>query len=125
MQKLVIRGDLPSLNQVIAASKKHWSHYSKEKKRWTDIVHAEALSPGLKPVATPVWIRCDHYLKNRRVDPDNKAVGLKYVLDGLQVAKILPQDNLKWILGFVHRFEIDKDDPRLVVYLQPNPEGLD
>ena len=123
-QKLIITGDLPSLNQVIAASKKHRSHYAKEKKRWTNTVYAEALSQGLKPVAGPVWIRCEHYLKNRRVDPDNKAVGLKYVLDGLQVAKVLPEDNMDWIIGFIHTFHIDKNKPRLEVFLQPEPEGI-
>ena len=121
MQKLIVKGDLPSLNQVIAASKKHWSHYAKEKKRWTNTVYAEALSQKLKPVSGPVWIRCEHYLKNRRVDPDNKAIGLKYVLDGLQVAGVLPEDNMDWIIGFIHTFEIDKDNPRLEVYLQPDP----
>ena len=116
-QKLIITGDLPSLNQVIAASKKHWSHYAKEKKRWTNTVYAETLSG-------PVWIKCEHYLKNRRVDPDNKAVGLKYVLDGLQVAKVLPEDNMDWIIGFIHTFHIDKNNPRLEVFLQPEPEGI-
>ena len=115
MQKLIVKGDLPSLNQVIAASKKHWSHYAKEKKRWTNTVYAEALSQKLKPVSGPVWIRCEHYLKNRRVDPDNKAIGLKYVLDGLQVAGVLPEDNMDWIIGFIHTFEIDKTNPRLEV----------
>ena len=43
MQKLIVKGDLPSLNQVIAASKKHLSHYAKEKKRWTNTVYEEAL----------------------------------------------------------------------------------
>ena len=124
MQKLIVKGDLPSLNQVIAASKKHWSHYAKEKKRWTNTVYAEALSQKLKPVSGPVWIRCEHYLKNRRVDPDNKAIGLKYVLDGLQVAGVLPEDNMDWIIGFIHTLAIDKDNPRLEVYLQPDPEGI-
>ena len=109
---------------MIAASKKHWSHYAKEKKKWTNTVYIEALSQKLTPVSGPVWIRCEQYLKNRRVDPDNKAIGLKYVLDGLQVAGVLPEDNMAWIIGFIHTFQIDKENPRLEVILQEEPEGI-
>jgi Holliday junction resolvase RusA-like endonuclease len=57
------------------------------------------------------------YLKTRRADPDNVRVGIKYVLDGLQSADILPDDSQRWILGFQDRFETDRDDPRIVILL--------
>lgn len=124
MQKLVLRAQMPNLNDVIAAAKRHWSYYSKEKRRWTQLAADEAVAQGLKPVSSPVWVRTTYYLKSRRADPDNVRVAVKYVLDGLQQAEILPNDNLKWVIGFQDQFEVDRDDPRIVVQLLPDPEGL-
>ena len=58
------------------------------------------------------------------ISSNPKAIGLKYVLDGLQVAGVLPEDNMDWIIGFIHTFQIDKENPRLEVLLQPEPEGI-
>ena len=121
MQKLVLRGDMPNLNDVIAASKRHWSYYSKEKKRWTQMAALEAKAQRLKPITEPIWVFATWYLKTRRGDPDNVRVAIKYVLDGLQSADILPDDSQKWIVGFQDRFELDRNDPRIVVQLLTDP----
>ena len=115
---------MPNLNTVIAATKKHWSYYSKEKKRWTQMVRVEALSQQVPKVTEPVWVQSVYYSKNRRADPDGIRIAAKYVLDGLVEAKILPDDSQKWIIGFVDRFDVDKDDPRIEINLMPESGGL-
>ena len=115
---------MPNLNTVIAATKKHWSHYSKEKKKWTQMVRVEALSQRIAPITQPVWVRSEYYSKNRRADPDGIRIAAKYILDGLVEANVLPDDSQKWIIGFVDRFSVDKDDPRIEVELMPEPDGV-
>ena len=122
--KLIVRRPMPNLNTVIAATKKHWSYYSREKKKWTQMVRVEALAQKLKPVTQPVWVRSEYYSKNRRADPDGIRIAAKYILDGLVEANVLPDDSQKWIIGFVDRFSVDKNDPRIEVTLMPEPDGL-
>lgn len=124
MQKLVIRAQMPNLNDVIAASKRHWSYYSKEKKRWTEVAALEAKAQGLTPMRLPVWVRTTYYLKTRRSDPDNLRVAIKFILDGLVQAGILEDDSQRWIIGFQDLFELDRNDPRIVVQLMPDPHGI-
>jgi hypothetical protein len=122
--KLIVRGAMPNLNTVIAATKKHWSHYSREKKKWTQTVRMEALAQKITPVTQPVWIRSEYFSKNKRADPDGIRIAAKYILDGLVEANVLPDDSQKWIIGFVDRFDVDKDDPRIEVELMPEPDAL-
>lgn len=81
----------------------------------------EAKAQRLKPITEPIWVFATWYLKTRRGDPDNVRVAIKYVLDGLQSADILPDDSQKWIVGFQDRFELDRNDPRIVVQLLSDP----
>ena len=91
---------------------------------WTQTVRMEALAQKMTPVTQPVWVRSEYYSKNRRADPDGIRIAAKYILDGLVEANVLPDDSQKWIIGFVDRFSVDKDDPRIEVELMPEPDGL-
>jgi hypothetical protein len=116
-QTFTIHGSLPRLNDTIAATKRHWSLYAKEKAKWTALVAWEAKAARLKPVAHPVEIDFIWYLKDRRSDPDNCRYACKHVLDGLVVAKVLPSDSLKWVVGFSDVFHVDRNVPRVTVTL--------
>ena len=119
MQKLTIRGDLPSLNQVIAASKKHWSHYSKEKKRWTDRVWAESKAAGLRPMTPPRRLHFIWHMPSLKRDPDNlRGITAKYVIDGLVKANVIPDDGPKQISGFRDDFVLDRKSPRIEITLE-------
>jgi Holliday junction resolvase RusA-like endonuclease len=121
MQRLIIRAKMPNLNDVIAASKRHWSYYSKEKKRWTEVAAQEAQAQGLYKMRLPVWVRTTYYMKTRRGDPDNVRVAIKYILDGLVQAGVLEDDSQRWIVGFQDLYDLDRDDPRIEVQLMPDP----
>ena len=116
-QTLVIHGSLPKLNETIRATKSHWSRYAAEKRKHTEAVAWAALEAKLRPVTAPVEITFAWFSKNRRADPDNIRYAAKHILDGLQVAKILPNDNQQWIRGFCDTFDVDKNNPRVVVTL--------
>jgi len=116
-QTLTVYGELPHLNKVIRLAKGHWSGYSKDKKRWTEVVALEALAQNVSEVTAPVDITFKWFTKNRRIDPDNVRFAAKYVLDGLQKNKILPDDSWRWINGFKDCFAVDAQNPRVEITL--------
>ena len=117
-QTLILDGELPALNEIIAASKSHWSRYSRVKRGNTQIVALECRAQKLKPVDAPVEVIFRHYRPNRRKDPDNVAGGAqKAILDGLVKAKILPDDTMRYISSLHHYFMIDRKKPRIEVQI--------
>ena len=117
-QTLVIHGSMPRLNDTIRATKSHWSRYSAEKRKYTEAVAWAALEAKLRPVTAPVEITFKWFSKDRRADPDNIRYAAKHILDGRQVAKILPNDNQTWIRGFRDQFAVDRNDPRTEITLR-------
>lgn len=55
----------------------------------------------------PARLRFTWHLPNRRRDPDNIAFMKKFILDGMQSAGFIENDNLKCIIGFVDEFRVD------------------
>jgi Holliday junction resolvase RusA-like endonuclease len=109
--KIKIIGELPDLNTEISNAKKHWSYYSKTKKRYTTDIAWQC--KGFGKVKTPCYIDFHWIVKNKRKDPDNIAFAKKYILDGLVEAQIIPNDSLKYILGFSDTFGVG--DPSVIV----------
>jgi len=117
MAKLIIQGSLPTMNEIIAASKRHHMQYSNMKGIYTDLVAMEATRQKL-PVFDRVAVKITWYCKDRRQDPDNIASGEKFLLDGLVKAGKLENDGWKQINSLSHFFEVDKDNPRIEVELE-------
>ena len=115
MAKLTIPGELPDLNEIIAASKSHYGAYAKLKADHTNTIML--LTQRTKPVGR-VFITCHWHCPNRRSDPDNVAAGgLKMILDGLVKAGVLQGDGWRHIAGFEHLFFVDKHNPRVEIFL--------
>ena len=114
---------MPDFNTLVRAMKGHWSVWHKEKKRWTDKVALLSKAARLRPYEVPVRVEMTHYSRDRRRDPDGiRTVASKFILDGLVVAGVLPDDSQRWVLGFTDFFEVDKERPRVVVRLWPQEE---
>lgn len=117
MQTFTIEGRFWSLNQLIAASKTHWSQYSEQEKGYRHMVWAAARSANLHAISKPCIVRMWFYEKDLRRDIDGvMAAAAKPILDGLQDANVLPEDNREWVIGIEGRFPPpDKDNPRVVI----------
>ena len=92
------------LNDYINAERGSWRAASKIKKRETSIVQYELMNKT--PFKTPCKIKFTWLIKNNRVDADNRAWSKKMILDGMVKAHILPDDSMKYVIGFVDEFEI-------------------
>ncbi len=108
--KLWIPGPLPGMNEIVEAAKGYGGKglgYSKLKRAWTETVAWRAKAAGLHrtPMAC-VHLDC-HWIeaKNKNGatrDPDNIEAGVKFCLDGLKVAGVIPDDKMANIASIHH-----------------------
>ncbi len=112
---IVIKGELPSLNEMTNANRTHWSKGSKLKKNATELCRiafvGQKIEPGFKMV-------CHWYCKNKKKDPDNIASAKKAILDGAQKAGAIENDGWAQVKGFEDRFFVDNENPRVEVFFQ-------
>lgn len=119
--KIVIPGELPDLNTIIAESKRgrgKWQPYNEMKQEHTNIVAWIAKSE-IKKKLKKIDLEITWICKNRRKDKDNiMAGGLKMILDGLVVAGVIKNDGWSEIGSINNHFEVDKDNPRIEVEIR-------
>ncbi len=114
---LTIPGRLPGLNEIIAAAKSHFAKYSTEKKEYTEEVAWLAKQARL-PKFEKAYFIITWYEPDLRRDPDNIMAGQKFIMDGLVQAGVIPNDSQKYIAGIVHRFRVDRKNPRIEVEIR-------
>lgn len=98
-----ICGKLPSLNEYIEACRRN-PHCGAKMKANTEAVIMPQLAK-LPKIEKPVHIIFIWHEANKRRDKDNVAAGKKFILDALQKAGKLINDNNDYIAGFTDRFE--------------------
>lgn len=108
--KITIPGTLPTMNEIIKVSKAHPMAYASMKKKYTDLVAWSA--KGLPQVQRADFI-ITWYCKDKRKDKDNVATGAKFLLDGLVKAGVIKNDGWKEVGNIEHRFEVDRENPRI------------
>jgi len=109
-----ITGELPTMNEIVAASKSHHLKYSTMKKRYTDLVAWSAMSAKL-PIIDHADFEIIWYCKNKKKDKDNITAGQKFIFDGLVTAGVIANDGWAQIGDVNHAFRLDKQNPRVVV----------
>lgn len=97
-----IKGKLPSLNEYIEAERTN-RHIAAKMKRETDQLICWQIR-RMKPITGKVRIKFVWYEETARRDPDNVAFAKKFILDAMQKAGKLKNDNAKWISGFSDDF---------------------
>ena len=112
-QVLQISAELPSLNETVAETKKHWSRYATLKKTATEIVAWNCRAQKLEPIEDRVTLVFDW--PQSRKDPDNQSFGAKMIIDGLVMAEVLPDDSRKWIAEIKHVFRRDQKIDQVVI----------
>ena len=73
---------------------------------------------GLK-IDKPVIIHYHYYEENRKRDLGNiHAPCQKFVEDALQDCGVIENDNQNFVKGFTASFDVDKENPRIVIALE-------
>lgn len=120
MNKIVIRGELPSLNEVIDTNRYNRYAGASQKKKATALCAQYirlAVNKGftIDKDKLPVDFKLTWYAKNRRKDKDNISSAIKFIFDGLVEVGLLKNDGWKQIGNIEHQFEVDKENPRVEV----------
>ena len=123
--KFEIPGRLPGFNEIIEAAKRNPHEYARMKETCTAMVAWLAKKlPAYEKVALIItW-----YEPDLRRDPDNIMAGQKFILDGLVAAGTIPNDSQKYVRGIVHRFKVDRKNPRVeveIVDMEKNEKPLE
>ena len=98
--RVKIPARMPGANEYIAQERRSRYAGAKLKQEYTNLAALYFRRAGVKPVTAPVKLRFTWHETNRRRDKDNVAYAKKFILDGMQRAGFLPNDNNRWILGF-------------------------
>lgn len=118
--KIIIPGELPDLNTIIAESKKgrgKYQPYNDIKRQHTSMIALIARSK-IKKKLNKIDIEINWICKNKRKDKDNIIAGTKFILDGLVEAGVIENDGWKQIGDISHKFDVDKDNPRIEVIIK-------
>ena len=98
---------LPSLNEYIRACKYNYYKGGNMKKDIeNDIMFYLKKIPKFEK---PIKIKFTWVETNARRDYDNICFSKKFILDAMQKAGKLENDNRKWVTGFTDEFEIGKE----------------
>ena len=116
-RKFIITGELPGLNEIIQESKTNKFKYAYSKSNYTQICAYEALKCLSFDSESKVDLIITWYTKNLKKDPDNVSAGIKYILDGIVSANLIKNDTRKYINSIKHIFDLDKNNPRIIVEL--------
>lgn len=98
-----------TLNKYVNEERRSRFAAAQMKKAETDAVAEQvkmAMLAGIR-FTWPAKIKFTWHLKNFKTDPDNVSFTKKYILDGMEQCGFLPNDSLKYILGFMDDFVID------------------
>jgi len=115
---LTIPGQLPGLNEYIAAERAN-RYKAAAMKRDAERVIGLCARSQLRGIhfTAPVTMRYTWYEPNKRRDKDNIAFARKFIQDALVAAAVLQGDGWACIRGFSDSFEVDRENPRVEVVI--------
>lgn len=103
MQTIRVIGKMPSLNEYIDACRTNAHLGAKMKKEIENVIIWQI--GKMQPITEPVILHFRWREQTRRRDKDNVAAAKKFVLDAMQKAGKLPNDDNRYIAGFTDSFE--------------------
>lgn len=99
----IIRGHLPSLNDYINACRSHWRQGALLKQQTDESIcwqiKAAKNRGHVHPVKGPVHVSFEWHESDKRRDLDNVFSAKKYILDAMQQAGIIENDDRKHVVG--------------------------
>ena len=115
--RLVIKGRLPGLNEYTEENRKHAQKGAAMKRQAQELVMWHILSQIRDLRFTkPVFLMYTYYEPNRKRDHDNvSSFAHKVIQDALVQCGVLQGDGWLHVTGNLDLFEVDKNNPRIVV----------
>ncbi len=117
MSKVIIPIRLASLNEYISAMNRNRFIGAKMKREAMESIgwHIKSLkTPNLPPYEVCI----DYYEPNKKRDLDNiSAFARKVIMDSMQEMGVISNDGWKDIVGYVEKFYVDKENPRIEITL--------
>lgn len=111
-------GRFPSRNDATRADRAHWAVGAALKKKHTEAVYWSIKAQKIKPVTGKTRMTITFYERDYRRDEDNIISGLKYLLDGIVMAQIIPNDTRKHLQLKIEPIQVDKERPRVEVLIE-------
>lgn len=113
--KFILMGEYCTLNEYSDAERTHYRYGASIKKAETDRAAFDLKeqwdgTPIPKSIFKFTW-----YRKNKRTDPDNICFAKKFILDAMQEVEMIDNDGWNNVVGFIDKFEVDKNNPRVVI----------
>ena len=118
MEKLVIQGKLPGMNEIIKADRANRFKGGEMKNTYTQLVKIEAIKQCCQKFADKVYIMINYYEPDNRRDDDNVHAGAKFILDGLKAAGIIIDDRRKYVALKQNPVMVDSKNPRIEVFIE-------
>lgn len=113
-----IHDRFPTLNEYIDCERGSTIAAAAMKKKCTEQVKAQCLSQQIQPVNGKADLLFEWHSSTRH-DPDNVAFAKKFILDGLQLAGVLENDNRKFI-GTMADEIIQDDEDYVILHITKN-----
>lgn len=127
-QTFVINGSLEGYNEHEKKRRGNPYAANSAKVRTENAIAWSVKAAKIQPVSSRQWVMIEWHEdisgRKRGRDPDNIASRKKFILDALQKAKVLPNDNRKYIAGFTDRFVYEKEKAKVIVTLADYVEDM-
>lgn len=124
-QTLIIPGKLPGMNQIISSAKNcvynggknKFYQYSRDKRYFEDKIASLCLMQGLRRMER---VKVSVTFRERKLsrDPDNIQAGIKFILDGIVKAGVLPDDNFSVIRQISYHYKTNANLDEIKVVLE-------
>lgn len=113
---LIITDRLPCLNDIIDQARANKYKAAENKKIYTELVAWTAKAQRI-PKMERVNLTITWFEGSKKRDPDNIHAGIKFILDGLVQAGVIPNDTQRYVGDVLHRIRTDRKKPRIEVEL--------
>lgn len=114
MQRLIIPGTLPGLNELIQKNRTSFVVGAKLKREADRTVCRAVTACRIRPVSCADFV-FRWYCPNKKRDKDNIAAARKFIFDGLVKSRVLKNDGWQEIGNWRDEWFIDKQHPRVEV----------
>ena len=115
---MVIEGRMPGLNEYVDAERRNRYAGAKLKRAETERAAMAARTYRMPRFEGPVEVSFVWYERNRRRDIDNVCAAKKFVLDGLVLAGVLPNDSQRYVRALRDMVLVDAARPRVEVFVE-------